>query len=347
MATSTDTGIWSATGGSLELSAGTRDRQRIERRLGPAGAAAARVARIGMTLSALGLATSLFTVAMLVSTWRVRSGARLHVASVAGVRISYPAANPEAIAVLLLAIAGTGVAVRVLGGAARELRAARRFGRALARAGVADLAGAVVIDDPQPRAFCAGLLRPRIYVTSGAIELLDAQALEVVLLHERHHAWRRDPLRLAAGRVVARALFFLPWLRALHGHELSFAELGADESAVTAAPRNRSALARAMLGFTDASAGGAGVDPLRVDYLVGECPSWRVPVSLCIAPALASGLIITVLVLVGRLADGTASLALPFVSPQPCVIVLALLPAAGAHWVVSRRKPASCLLRDN
>ncbi|MHB8692125.1 MAG: M48 family metalloprotease [Solirubrobacteraceae bacterium] len=88
-----------------------------------------------------------------------------------------------------------------------------------------------------------------------------------MLLHERHHAWRRDPLRLAAGRVVARALFFLPWLDRLHGHELSLAELGADERAMSAAPGNRSALARAMLSFTDASAGRAGFDPLRIDYL--------------------------------------------------------------------------------
>jgi hypothetical protein len=333
MATTTDTGIWTATGatgGAAWVPARAAGRSRVERSHGPAVLAATRVARVGMALSALGLGTSLLTIAMLISTWRVGAGAHLHVASIAGLRVSYPVANLEAIVVALLALAGVGVAIRVLGGTARELRAARRFDRAIAGLGVAELAGAVVIDDPEPRAFCAGLLRPTIYVTSGAIELLDAQALEAVLLHERHHAWRRDPLRLAVGRVVARALFFLPWLGRLHGHELSLAELGADERAVSAAPGNRSALARAMLSFTDASAGRGGIDPLRIDYLVGECPSWRLPVSLCVAPLAVSGLIVTFLLVLGRLADGTATLALPLFSPHPCVVVLALIGAAGA-----------------
>jgi hypothetical protein len=339
MATTTDTGIWSATGGAVGVPARAVGRCRVERPHGPAMAAATRVARVGMALSALGLGTSLLTIAMLASTWRVGPGAHLHVASIGGLRVSYPTANPEAIVVLLLALAGVGVASRVLGGAARELRAARRFDRAIAGAGIAELAGAVVIDDPAPRAFCAGLLRPTIYVTSGAIELLDAQALEVVLLHERHHAWRRDPLRLAVGRVVARALFFLPWLDRLHGHELSLAELGADERAVAAGPGNRSALARAMLSFTDASGGRAGIDPLRIDYLVGECPSWRMPASLCVAPLAATGLISTSLVLIGHHAAATATLALPFVSPHPCVLMLALITVAAGR-IVQRRKAA-------
>ena len=132
--------------------------------------------------------------------------------------------------------------------------------------------------------FCAGLLRPRVYVSTGAVALLDDAALSAVLAHERQHARRRDPLRLAAGRVLARALFFLPGLGDLVERQQALAELSADETAVNDLPANRSALARAMVSFSDtAPAGGsAGVDPARVDYLLGDPPSWRFPALLCL-----------------------------------------------------------------
>ena len=112
----------------------------------------------------------------------------------------------------------------------------------------------MVIADSHPRAFCAGLFRPRVYVSTGAMALLDDAALSAVLAHEHHHARRHDPLRLAAGRVLARALFFLPGLGDLVERQQALAELSADESAVDASPDNRSALARAMLSFSDAPA---------------------------------------------------------------------------------------------
>lgn len=335
MATATDIRTRPATGGALEFPS-EAIAERGTHGL-PAGAAATRVARIGMALSAFGLGTSALTIVALLSTWRIGTGAHLHEISIAGQRIAYPAANVEAVIVLLLAGAGLGVAVKVLGGACGALLATRRLTRTLAAVGVGELGGAIVIDDPQPHAFCAGLLRPIVYVTSGAVTLLDADALDVVLLHEHHHARRRDPLRLAAGRTIARALFFLPWLGALHRHELSLAELGADESAVSARPENRSALARAMLSFTDTAAGHGGVDPLRVDYLLGENPSWRVPASLCIAPLLTTGLIATLLILVRHLAAGTATLALPFFSSRPCIVMLALIPAAAGRIIQCRK----------
>src|SRR6202042_615319 len=146
---------------------------------------------------------------------------------------------------------------------------------------------ALLIDDAQPRAFCAGLLSPRIYVSTGALALLDDAALSAVLAHERHHARRRDPLRLAAGRVLARAVFFLPELGDLVERERALAELSADESAVGDSPANRSALARAMLSFSDpqAQADAIGIDPARVDYLLGDSPSWRFPALLCLVAA--------------------------------------------------------------
>ncbi len=73
---------------------------------------------------------------------------------------------------------------------------------ALARASSArsradDIAGVPcqVIQDRSRQAFVAGILRPTVYVTSGAIDALTADELRAVLLHEDHHAGTRAPLR--------------------------------------------------------------------------------------------------------------------------------------------------------
>ncbi len=44
-------------------------------------------------------------------------------------------------------------------------------------------------------AFTAGLLRPRVYLGAGLLVDLQPEEVEAVLLHERHHARRYDPLR--------------------------------------------------------------------------------------------------------------------------------------------------------
>jgi BlaR1 peptidase M56 len=296
----------------------------------PAAIAAARVSRAGVGLGTLGLASFAFVLLRLFETWRVSPHTVSHHISILGQELSYPAANAAAVVVLLLAILGTIVAAKIVFGAARELAAARRFDRRIASDAPVHLHDALVIDDEHPHAFCAGLLRPRVYVTSGALAILDEPALGAVLMHERHHAWRRDPLRLAAARVLAQAMFFLPGLRELRRRQQALAELSADESAINAAPGNRSALARAMLSFSDSSEPGdaVGIDPARVDYLLGEPPSWPFPAMLCLAAVGVLALIVAVALLVGQEVVGSATLAPPFLSSQPCVVVLAIIPAS-------------------
>ena len=72
--------------------------------------------------------------------------------------------------------------------------------------------------------------------------------------------------------------------------------------------------------------GSVGIDPGRVDHLLGEPPSWRFPTLLCLAGAVAIGLVGAIAVLAGQLAAGSATLAPPFLSHQPCIVVLALIP---------------------
>ena len=303
----------------------------------PAATAAARVSGASLLLGGLGLVSAIFVLVRLVESWRVGSGATSHRIEIFGQGLSYPAANVDAGVIVLLAALGSVVTVRAVGGTMREYLASRRFSHAVSGWQLATMRGAVVVPDAQPRAFCAGLLRPRVYVSAGAVALLDEAALDAVLAHERHHARRRDPLRLAAGRVLAHALFFLPELRHLVERQQALAELSADESAVDGVPAKASALARAMLSFSDASTsgGGGGIDPARIDYLLGEPPSWRFPALLCGAAVGVLALLVTVAVLAGRVASGSATLALPFLSRQPCILVLAVIPAALGVLVAS------------
>jgi hypothetical protein len=292
----------------------------------PADRASRRVSRVGAVLGMLGLVSFALVFFRLVEEWRVAPTASHHV-SIFGLRLSYPAANAAAVTIVVLAGLGAIVTVTALLAIAREVLAARALGRRLAALHPLLQDGVWVIDDKQPAAFCAGLLRPRVYVTTGALAALDGPELEAVLLHERHHGSRRDPLRLAAARVIARSLFFLPALGDLREGQQLLAELGADERAVGGLAGDRSALAQAMLTLSDASEpGSVGVDPARIDALLGEPPAWRLPTVMCLAAAALLAVIVTVAILVGREAAGTATLAPPVLSSQPCIVMLALTP---------------------
>jgi hypothetical protein len=154
--------------------------------------------------------------------------------------------------------------------------------------------------------------------------------LEAVLAHERHHARRRDPLRLCVARVLAHALFMLPGFGRLLESQQAMAELSADESAISAGAQNRAGLADAMLTFSHPSGSGisVGIDPVRVDYLLGTEPSWRFPLAIFLGGAVAMGLLAATAVLAAQVARGSATLAPPFLSAQPCVIALAAIPIA-------------------
>lgn len=306
----------------------------------PVTIALRRLSRAEGLLGILALVSFALVFVRLFERWRVTPQVVSHHIAILGQRLSYPVANLAAIVVLGLALLGAVVVAIVIAGAIRELRAARRFDRRLATARSLATEDAFVIDDPRPQAFCAGLLRPRLYVTTGALEALDEDALAAVLMHERQHARRRDPLRLVASRVLARALFFVPGLAELGCRRETLAEISADESAIVAAPEHRSALARAMLRFMDSPKAdeSAGVDPARVDHLLGEPASWRFPALMFLVGVLLLVLLAAVAFLAGQEAAGSASLAPPFLSAQPCVIVLALIPTGLAGLAIAVRR---------
>jgi hypothetical protein len=307
----------------------------------PAALAAARVGRAGAVLGAIGLGSFLYVIFRLAQTWRVTPDATSHVVSILGEKLTYPAANLAAVVVVALAAVGLVVVARVVAGTWRELVADHRLRRRLVAHEPRELDGVLVITDERPRAFCAGLIRPRVYVSTGTIALLDEFALRAVLAHERHHARRHDPLRLATGRVIAGALCFVPGISDLVRRQSTLLELGADESAMSAGPEHRSALARAMVSFSERSEPGdpLGVEPERVDHVLGDAPSWRFPFVVCLVAGAALALLVAAGVLAGQVASGSSTLAPPLLSRQPCVVVLAAIPALVGLSALTLRRP--------
>jgi len=98
---------------------------------------------------------------------------------------------------------------------------------------------------PAPFAFCHGLFRPRIRLSTALVQLLGPAELAAVLRHERAHVRRRDPGQLLVARTLAAGLPFLPALRELAETLPLAQELAADRAVLAEqCPRD---LARAIL----------------------------------------------------------------------------------------------------
>jgi Zn-dependent protease with chaperone function len=166
-------------------------------------------------------------------------------------RSLYATPGGATVAELGLILAGAVVARTVLT-ATGHLRAAGR--QALRHAQTARLAGhlepalgAVVLEHPQPTAYCVAGRCPTVIVTTGAVAALDSSQLDAVLAHERAHlAGRHHALKVAA-RIGRQVLPFLPLLRDGEAQVSRLAELHADDAAVRAADPGSLATALVVL----------------------------------------------------------------------------------------------------
>ncbi|MCW3028950.1 MAG: peptidase Ste24p [Solirubrobacterales bacterium] len=260
---------------------------------------------------------------------------------------TYPTFNLAALLLLLLAAAGSAVMAVALRACWQQRRAYRRFMHRLGVIGPLDGHPTVtLIDDSRPLAFCAGYLRPRVYISRSTLEVLSDTELEAVVAHEHHHRRVRDPLRFAFARVVGQALFFLPVLRPLGDRYGLVAELNADDAAVRASAGDKAPLAAAMLAFDSSGPSqGAGISPERVDSLLGEAGQWRLPVSWVAASVLALSCLAALMWRASEVASTHASFNLPVLSSEPCLVVLTLLLLVVCILVLPRRESGGRVAR--
>jgi Zn-dependent protease with chaperone function len=215
--------------------------------------------------------------------------------------------------VAILVVAALGLATWIVRASWLAISAAREIARlprlqppdglvaAAQRTGVDQV---VCLDSAAAAAFCAGLLRPRVYVTSAMVASLADQEVDAVLVHEAEHAHRRDPLRRLAGRAAADVLFWLPLVGWWSRRRLEDAELAADRAAIRRV--GRTPLARALRATAPpvAPAAGAGFDgagPARVTQLLGDPPPRRrPPLAACLLSALGPILAVSLAMCVGQ-----------------------------------------------
>lgn len=247
-------------------------------------------------------------------------------------------AEPSLLAAALLGLAGLALIV-IVRGARSALRQSRdqlrlRAGLRLAIAGELDARAVRLFESSRPQAFCAGLLRPRVFLSAAARDRLCDTELRAVLAHEDHHVRRRDPLRLFAARVLADALFFVPALSRLERRYAELAELAADEAAVRAAGSAALASALLKLGASDHSEATVGLAPERVDHLCGAPTRWRLELRALGLSLLAITGIAGVAVSAGVAAGGVRVEALAIVV-QSCMVLMFAVPVAaiaGLWW---------------
>ena len=115
-------------------------------------------------------------------------------------------------------------------------------------------AGAVGLDRIEcvrggsPVAFCAGIVRPTVFISEAAVAGLSDSELLAVLHHEADHARRHEPLSRAARTAAAEVLTFLPIVGWWSERQIALSELSADAAAERMV--GRSALAGALLVMT-------------------------------------------------------------------------------------------------
>jgi Zn-dependent protease with chaperone function len=302
-------------------------------------ASARRLYWLAIALGALGIAV---TVLVLVVAGRAVRLEGPSLDALAAACRSFKLLPVTAASLGLLVLGSLGIAVLWAGtrAAARELRTRRRFMAALAVIGDVRVGPhrALVIDDPLPAAFCTGLRHPRVYVSRGAVEHLDRDELRAVVAHERHHAARRDPLRMFVVRILAEALFFLPVMQRLARRYQALAELAADEAAVRDL-RSPRPLASALLRFEQPTAAAVvGIAPERVDHLLGERPRWELSLAMLAGAVITIGTVTAIVLRLAEVTDGM-SVNLPLVLAQVCMLVMAVAPLAiGAASVQGARR---------
>jgi Zn-dependent protease with chaperone function len=90
-----------------------------------------------------------------------------------------------------------------------------------------------VFEDRMPLAFTGGFLKPRIFLSTKLMDILDEKELRGVVLHESHHRASKDPLKDLAVSFLSDLLFFLPVSRFLKKAYSLTVEMTADAHSVT------------------------------------------------------------------------------------------------------------------
>ncbi|WP_054812500.1 M56 family metallopeptidase [Nocardia arizonensis] len=183
----------------------------------------------------LGVAAWLVAIAGALGGWGLAAG--MLVTEFAAVR-RHPSDATEVVTFVVSALVTVGVVAVVLHIARVAVHLRRHthaHGRAVRMVGrqVPGL-GAVVLDSPEPQAYCVSGRPDTIVVTSAALRVLTREQLDSVLAHERAHLRGRHALLTGMLRSVATALPGVPLLAEGEVEVARLLEMCADDRAARA-----------------------------------------------------------------------------------------------------------------
>jgi Zn-dependent protease with chaperone function len=155
-----------------------------------------------------------------------------------------------------------------------KLRTVEVPGRVARLAAELSVGPLVCVEGASPVAFCAGGLRPSVYVSEGLASALDDAELGAVLLHEMDHLRQHEPLRRAVRRSATWGFFYVPLLRWWARYQAERSELRADRLALSRVTPQ--VLARALMRADwatpslRAATAFAGAAEVRVAQILGD-----------------------------------------------------------------------------
>ncbi|HEV2753114.1 MAG TPA: M56 family metallopeptidase [Solirubrobacteraceae bacterium] len=217
------------------------------------------------------------------------------------------------------AVAWSVVAVGV--GLARATLAVRRWVAGAARPGGPQ--GSLIVGDGGVLVAAAGLIRPRVVVSAGALLALDDRELAASVEHERGHIARHHRFVLLASELCRALARFLPGTRRATAELRHHLERDADAWALARHP-DRVALARAICKAAGAlpspslAALGGGSATRRVGQLLHQ-PTSSPSAWERLAAVLTVGMLALVLVLLALGLATVAQLDVGAALPRHCV----------------------------
>lgn len=152
--------------------------------------------------------------------------------------------------VIKIAILWAGAAIPLAGliyGVCKGLKGAVGAHLAVKRLPLYDRSKSVVLikDDNARTAFTHGLLRPRVYISTGLLKGFDRDEVKAVLKHELHHRRRRDPFKFLILSILSDSFFYIPLVKELVKRVRAKREHDADDSVKD--PEGRLCLAGALV----------------------------------------------------------------------------------------------------
>jgi len=145
----------------------------------------------------------------------------------------------------------------------------------------------MLVEHPQPAAYCVAGPDPAVIVTTAALQALDRDQLAAVLAHERAHlAWHHHRL-VALARIARQMLPFLPLMREAAAQVARLVEMHADDTAIRSHDSRTLATALVVLSERGALATGPAVAGLGAAGLAatGPCPTELGATELSVAAA--------------------------------------------------------------